>query len=317
MRRFIRQLLLFLPFCAAAYLVLLVVWGEASPRCLQRNLNYRRGTGHLLTRLREARETGPVDVLVLGSSHAYRGFDPRIFADRGLRMFNLGSRAQTPLHTRILLDRYLDGLRPQMVIWEVFPLTFTIDGVEATLDLLANDVHDRHVRELVGRHRHLAVFHNYLFMLYRRATGLDRLTREHRVAGPDTYVAGGFVEHTGEAGERRLAPGGGPADWKLRDDQLEAFRQALDLLRERGIPVVLVQAPIPSALRGAYRNNDEFDKWMSELGRYWNFNHLVDLDDDLHFFDDHHLNQDGVRAFNEALLDRFQAEGLLPEGNHP
>ena len=77
-----------------------------------------------------------VDVLFLGSSHAYRGFDPRIFRKRGYSSFNLGSSAQTPSQTKVWLKRYLKHLNPKIVIYEVYPGTFSSDGIEASLDLV-------------------------------------------------------------------------------------------------------------------------------------------------------------------------------------
>ena len=92
--------------------------------------------GHLFTRVKEAKETKNPDILFLGSSHAYRGLDPRIFAEEGITSFNLGSSSQTPINTQVLLHQYLDQIQPKMVIYEVYAGTLTSDGVESSLDLL-------------------------------------------------------------------------------------------------------------------------------------------------------------------------------------
>ena len=36
---------------------------------------------------------------------------------------------------------------------------------------------------------------------------------------------------------------------------------------------------------------------------YYNFNNIMEVDDSLHFYDAHHLNQDGVELFNEKLIE--------------
>ena len=46
----------------------------------------------------EVRRHEDVDIVFVGSSHAYRSFDPRFFAREGLTTFNIGTRAQTPLN---------------------------------------------------------------------------------------------------------------------------------------------------------------------------------------------------------------------------
>ena len=64
----------------------------------------------------------------------------------------------------------------------------------------------------------------------------------------------------------------------------------------------MVQAPVTKSLYQLYGNNPEFDKEMRSLGEYYNFNSLVSLNDSLHFYDPDHLNSDGVKIFNKALI---------------
>ena len=90
--------------------------------------------GHMYSRISEIKNQEDVDILFLGSSHAYRGFDTRIFLENGYKSFNLGSSAQTPTQTKVLVERYLGSLNPELVIYEVYPKTFTMDGVESSLD---------------------------------------------------------------------------------------------------------------------------------------------------------------------------------------
>ena len=57
------------------------IWGNLIPfEAFKKNLNYRIGSyGHLNTRLKEADTIQNVDVLVVGSSHAYRGLTQGFF----------------------------------------------------------------------------------------------------------------------------------------------------------------------------------------------------------------------------------------------
>ncbi len=312
MKRFLSNLLCFAPGCAALYLVFLVAWGEWAPRGLQRNLYYRRGGhGHLLSRLQEARTAGPVDVLVIGSSHAYRGFDPRIFAQRGYTLFNLGSSAQTPMHSLILLQRHVQQIRPRLVVWEVFPATFTIDGVEATLDLIANGEHDEFTRDLVRHHRHIAVYHNYLFSLYRRWTRRDARVVEAVEKEGDVYVSGGYVESRKgrQRADREIREGS--RTWAFREEHFTALRNGIEFLRAQGIPTVLVQTPVTPSFRAAYLNNDEFDRRVAGLAPHVNFNGMIQLDGQRDFLDANHLAQPGVQMFNPALIDWLEAGGWL------
>ena len=52
------------------------------------NINYRIGSsGHMYSRLLEVKSYGRVDLLFLGSSHTYRGFDTRIFSKYGYELW--------------------------------------------------------------------------------------------------------------------------------------------------------------------------------------------------------------------------------------
>ena len=92
MRKFLKSILLFIPFSLAIYIVLIVVWGEVFPQFLKPNLNYKLGSyGNLYSRINEAKKVKDVNILFLGSSLAYRSFDTRIFKNHGYNTFNFGS----------------------------------------------------------------------------------------------------------------------------------------------------------------------------------------------------------------------------------
>ncbi|NHW60088.1 hypothetical protein HA378_33495, partial [Escherichia coli] len=73
------------------------------------------------------------------SSHAYRGFDTRVFSKNGISSFNLGSSSQSPINTQVLLKQYLDRIKPKMIVYEVYAGTLSADGVESSLDMLSNN----------------------------------------------------------------------------------------------------------------------------------------------------------------------------------
>ena len=145
MKKFILHTCLFLLFASVFYITTIVFCARYAPPWFKPNINYRIGSyGHMSSRLSEIKGYSDVDILFLGSSHAYRGFSTRIFLENGYKTFNLGSSAQTPAQTKVLLNRYLESLNPKMVIYEVYPNTLSTDGVESALDIIANDKNDLH-----------------------------------------------------------------------------------------------------------------------------------------------------------------------------
>jgi hypothetical protein len=165
--RLLKQFVLFLVFVIPTYGLFIIVWGETMPGIFKKNLSFfPGGYGHLNSRIKEIPQHPNVDILVLGSSHAYRGFDTRIFEKYGYSMFNLGSSSQTPVQTQVLLHRYLELLSPKLIIYEVNPMLFNSDGIEASLDLLANDEVDRHSAEMALIQNHIKIYNTLVYSWY-------------------------------------------------------------------------------------------------------------------------------------------------------
>jgi hypothetical protein len=83
-------------------------------------------------------------------------------------------------------------------------------------------------------------------------------------------------------------------------------------LKDRGIPVVLLEAPVTSADRRAAIGREAVVEQLRVLAPYLDTQDLVQLDDEADFYDSHHLNQRGVVRFNKALIERLRSDGLLP-----
>jgi hypothetical protein len=290
------------------YVLFLIFWGEFVPKEYQKNLNYNVGSsGHIYSRLKEVKYTKGVDILFLGSSHTYRGFDTRIFQEKGYTTFNLGSSSQTPLQTRLLLNRYLDQLDPKIVIYEVYPLTLTMDGVESSLDLMANDKNDFGSIHLALQQKHIKVYNTMLYSFYRDFFHRNDGCREYVTKLDDHYVKGGYVEKDLKFYKNVQYT---KQEWELNSKQFEIFNQIVKELKKRKIKVFLVQAPISSSLYNSYTNNKNYDRKMKHYGDYYNFNKLMMLNDSLHFYDANHLNQLGVELFNKKLIETVLQKNL-------
>lgn len=308
MSKFFRNLLLFLALTVLFYPVMLIVWGEFAPARFKRNLNYRIGSqGHMHTRLKELKSTKNPDILVIGSSTVYRGFDPRIFEKHGIKMFNLGSSAQTPIQSQYLLEKYLLQVQPKLLVYDVSPLVFSIDGIESSLDLIANDEFNTGLIRVALKVNHLKVYNTLIFAkyvdLFNRYEGFEeKITRRQ-----DTYIPGGFVEreltyHKKEHPEDDL--------WPYKESQFRLFEEIIHFLNKHNITYLIVQSPISPALYHSYLNNEYFDHFIQKHGRYINFNRIIHLDDSIHFYDPHHLNQNGVKLYNEKFIEVLQADTL-------
>lgn len=292
-------------FCTSVYAVSIVTIGLLKPTGLGPNFTFPlAGYGHLLSRIQEADQKQDVDVIVLGSSHAYRGFDPRIFKEEGLTMFNLGSSSQTIIQSEYLLQRYLDSMKPKMVVLEVYTPLLESDGVECNLDLLANDGLNPATVQLSVQHPNLKILNAMIYSGFRRLFHLnDGLVQPAR-EGSDTYIPGGYVQKDLFTNTKfNSSP---PKKIHINPKQWNSLDHIAQLLHKKNISLMLVMAPVTSLDYAAIANQQEIENKLSKLGVYWNFNRIMELNDSLHFYDQHHLNQKGVELFNRLFIDELK-----------
>lgn len=299
MKKFLIRLIVSIPVFLVVGLVLLLLLGGI--RILP-DVNYNRGNyGHLFSRAKEASQTLDVDVLFLGSSHCYRTFDTRYFDSVGLRSFNFGSSNQTPIQTLVLLQDYLATLNPRLVVMEVHPDVMMIDGVESAVDMVSNVPITRNISRMALQMRNLKVFDSWLYALMRQTLFHD-LERYEEPAEMDgfVYVPGGFCY---PVKDRRFGLTELPSKTiEINPDQVDALQKCLDLVRENGIPVLMVQVPDSRVQTQAYTNLPEFQDQISRLGDYLVLPPMPGPDS-LYYYDECHLNAEGVAIANQMMLE--------------
>lgn len=307
MRRFVIDTLRFSIYTLCLIIVGIIVWGQLVPAHYQQNLLYVVGSGgHLHSKLSELRDVQHVDVVVLGSSTALTGFDPRIFEEHGLILFNLGSAMQTPVQTELLVERYIDVLNPELVIFDTYPGAFGSQGEESALSLLANDHIGLDSLVMALRVNNMSVYTTMVFSFWRQFAGLDAGYVEEVEKSGTTYVSGGYVERP----VSRLEPKSTypEREWIFRKKQRDAFLRTIDALLARGIDVILVRSPIAVGYYDSFSNNGDIDRYFRETELpYYNVNENIHLGDE-YFFDEVHLNQDGVEVMNSWIINQLRCD---------
>lgn len=302
MLHYLKQILFFTLFVVVFCLSALFIWGNFIPTLPKQNLSYQLGgPGHTYTRLSELQEVNDLAILFLGSSHTYRGFDTRIYQKNGLNTFNLGTRAQTPIQTLVLLKRYLHQLKPKLIIYEVYPesFMFPFNGIESALDIISNTPNDALSIDMALKINHLTVYNTLLFSLIQEALKINKDYKEVLSQEKETYIKGGFVEtQLSYCTPTPLLK----TTIKIPKSQHIAFKSCLTLIKSHNIPFVLVYAPISQSKYQQQININTFDSLMLTYGTYYNFNKRLQMNDSLHFYDAHHLNQNGVEEFNKHLI---------------
>lgn len=272
------------------------------------------GWGQSLLRFRELEHIHGVDILFVGSSHVYRGFDPRLFHAKGYSSFNMGSTAQMPVNTYFLLKHYLPRIKPKIILFELYPVIFSGDGYESTLDLLANLPLSWELWEMAWATGNPHAVTNCLGKFVRDHQYPLAKINQAKMEN-EAYVPGGYVE---TSKVRKGKPEEKKREIKVLESQLRYFAKSLELAKNFNIPVVGVIQPLP----GDYlRSISNYKAIVSDLRRIasqykvviLDLNDTMSLDPMLDYQDKDHLNKSGVLKFNKVLLDKLSALKLIPE----
>jgi hypothetical protein len=297
-------------FIVILYSPLVYLLGKFYPETEKTNVRYKLGSyGHLYTRLKEVKKYENIDILFIGSSHTCRGFDNRIFKQANFSSFNLGSASQTPIQSHILLKEYINQLKPKTIIYEVWPGNFTKDGIESSIDILSNKKLNHYSLELVLETLNFKTINTFIFaFIANNLLNFNNYSEKTNTKG-DKYIPGGFVEKEISYYRNTVQP---KIEWKYKTKQLNAFQKSIQLIKEKNINLILVYAPVTKAEYLSYTDRENYNKKMKAKATYYNYNEIISVDDSLHFFDNHHLNQNGVILFNTHLSKLLQNKLAKP-----
>jgi len=238
------------------------------------------------------------DFIFLGSSHAYRCFDPAIFSAEGFNCYNLGSSSQTPLNSFAVLGSVVENTRA--VLLEIYPVASGLSGEESFLRMNAS-VDDYNLLAKSAWHLNSLRCYNIL--------SVKPLIDQYNTGKPfnieDSYL--GYVQRSDT-----LKP---DAEYKpivLNTEyvniQKRYIRRIIELCASNKLKLAFVYAPVPSKL--IIEGETDFLTAIDSIAKensipFYNYSRAMNLKDDQHFFDQDHLNKAGVEMFNAELLSRI------------
>jgi len=310
MKKFLTSSALFIVLASLVYCFGVIAFGRFIPYSFRRNLPYNPAAfGYSYTRFKEADKINKdIDVLVLGPSRAYRGYDPRIFEKYQWTLFNLGSSAQTPIQTAYVLDKYIAKIHPKLVIFEIAPELFNSEGVESMIDFVSNTKLDIELVRLALLQTDIRLYNTLFYRVFTDIFKLNEgLVEENPGRNGDLYVHGGYVQATSRyEGKDNFKA----IDYSFVPKQVKAFDHIIRRLQEEKIPYLLLRSPIPPAKYETVTNNSFANGFFSKYGYYRDTNEVLKLPDSC-FLDASHLNQSGVHRYNEYVINLIKQTGYL------
>lgn len=294
MNLFLKRIFLYSGIFILVYVISLNIIEETFSGPFKPNILYQAGDNLVSKKISESDTIKNVDILFVGSSHAYDSFNPKIFEKYGYTAFNWGTSQQSHPQTSMILDKYLKKLKPRLVVYEVFPEIFNATGRESMADFLnAGKPFEVGFFDLFQYENSIALFNTYLIKKSRAIFGLEN--NDENLLDPDVFYYKGYVEKRGFNNNKEKIQS---VKWVPRKSQLRTFEENLTLLKDLEIPVVLVIAPYSFE----YSNQHEIIEYLASKGKLFNYNTILKFDANKHFSDFHHMNYLGVKKMNEHFV---------------
>ncbi|MFC1712619.1 DUF1574 family protein [Candidatus Poribacteria bacterium] len=262
-----------------------------------------------------------IDVLFMGSSHAYNGFNPFIFDDiLDLNSFNLSGPGQNPTTTYYVLEEVLRvGHRPKLIIIETYWGMLTENY---TKYMSASGVfhHMEFSATKFAMFRSACDFPSSLKLLSRAvknrqamiecSTTLIKRLSQKEIMGAEQYLGKGYVESSAIVSAAALKNNGFKNQkYSLDQHRLHFLEKTINDAKKRGIQVVLVSTPLPPTVFSDVQGYQELYGTINEIAnkhgiKYIDYNILnskLGMFSDEDFMDDDHLNRSGAGILGEHL----------------
>ena len=257
--------------------------------------NMQRNGGQEMQMMRDLTSNqNKYDAIVLGSSHAYRGYDPRIFESLGINLFNAGTSAQNAKGAFVLYNEYLKD-RSDVFILDIYDPVFELEGTESNMRLIQNVPTNGAAIALVEQE----------FKIYTLNAMAVRIASLNPIdEAPNTdYVKNGFCEKKG------ILYAVEPMNDSVFDGNEEmflAFEKTVKQMQADGKRIVLCSHPLPAST-GLRNYHDKFlsrfNPLIQKLGlAYLDLTYYTEGFGVNEFADLSHLNQQGVELYNRLLL---------------
>jgi hypothetical protein len=257
--------------------------------------NLQRNGGQELQMMRDlTSNTTKYDAVVLGSSHAYRGYDPRIFEQSGISLFNAGTSAQNAKGSFVLYNEYLRD-RSDVFILDIYDPVFELEGTESNMRLIQNVPTNEAALVLVQQEFKI-------YTLNALAVRLASLNVKDEAPITD-YIKNGFCE---KKGILYAVEPLNDSVFDANEEMFVAFKTLIKQMQSDGKRIVLCSHPLPQS-PGLRNYHDKFLQTFSPLIErlgvpYIDLTYYTEGFGINEFADLSHLNQQGVELYNRLLL---------------
>ncbi len=249
------------------------------------------------------------DIIVLGSSHAYRGYDPQIFDSYGYDIYNLGSSAQGILASYIIARHFIKKENCNTVIIDLYDRIFKINSIESLSDITQNVSSDKAALDLCLHSKDLRAINMITLRMFNKMDPpLNKDTSD---------IDRGF-----QASKSQLILPGVPkdVDYVTNEKTLAYFAKLIHYLHHEGLQVILAEHPLPAVYTIPDFKHEAFIRDIRKITDQYQIPWYDLMKDSTmsgiqYYADENHLNYRGVIKYNHKLIGLMQQEGILKKKN--
>lgn len=284
-----------------------------------------------------ALEENTVDMVFIGSSHAYCTFDPENFDSVfGTLSWQLGTPLQNYDTSYFVLKEVYKTQKPKLVVlelyWDVMDDEFDMKQANSFFEAVNDEsVKEEYIKTVFPlnekvKYKLLPIRYQQDYFAY-EAADMEKYAQEkygvqeevQETNGTEYYLAKGYtycdtVIPESEFDETNQYKGLDGAEWEPNETQVEYIMKFAELCRENGTELVFVTAPIANVSMDWIENYDSIHDKLAAIAdeagvKYLDFN-IVNREENLleieNFRDDAHLNDSGVK-----IVDAYFADWLV------
>ncbi|MEA4815239.1 MAG: SGNH/GDSL hydrolase family protein [Lachnospiraceae bacterium] len=290
-----------------------------------------------------AEEKNTIDMVFIGSSHAYCAFDPANFDEAlGISSFQMGTPLQTPDTTYFSLLDIFETQSPSVVVMEVYfnvlNEKFNMKQADSFFEGLDNDkLKEEYIKEVFPLNEKIKynlpfIRYQQDFFAYQSSLIEDFASEKFGVSkkkgetqeGVEEYRAKGYVYCdmnmlADEFDKTNQFKGINGNDFKFDKSQKGYMEKIIGLCAEKNARLIFVTAPIANVSMGYIENYDAIYSKISEFAAenqipYIDYN-IINQNEALlkneNFRDDAHLNDSGVKIVDAHFLSWLKQSGIF------
>lgn len=243
------------------------------------------------------------DFVFVGSSRAYRGYNPFLFEQQGFSSWNLGSNAQSMENSLEVIKHCITKGNCKLLVVDIYPSALKVDGFESSTDLIRNIESTKAAFSIAFRNKDIRLVNCFM----NRLLTLDAPP----VFETEDYIGKGFCSKKDSLSAsqisalKKFTSREVKSVDSLQESNLLKLGKVVDFCKLHNIPLVFVFSPTSDAYPQVY-----YESHIQSLKPFLenkkvtllDYAKKLEINSYTEFYDDSHMNEKGVKIFNEVLI---------------